>query len=435
MEYILVYPDRSLKTEFIQRYIDRGSPETFVKMMEDKWDVFIDSCVIPSNRNSASDYVLKSGEGLADVYAREMEHIEELKRKLKEEFSKSRGGHFNEALHKAFGDTFADIKELDVNLKQDISILEEQIDSYRSAEIHGTESLSMNRQQLSAFKTYAKQTYGIDIEDNISGMESFMEKLRDAIKKVKGALKGASNKQEMMQVKRYITDCDKAIKLYGSDTWLADQTFKDGGECTIGRVPVGLDKVRSISDLSRVINPMVSELETISKGMEKDARAKLIAGLKIWNRYKNSKGDVDTVSSEIAQAIDGLKFPPETKFDKDKFIGSLNQTSGERIRVPVLDKAGVKDAVSVLSNMCRQWIIISERSSDVAEDGVWWDDVYDIDIYCKMSEENKRALSDLMNLVGWENIILPMTNLETEYERLLLPVAQMLESWILYSVE
>lgn len=37
----LIYPDRSLKEEYKQRYINRGSPESFIKLLDEKWDVWI----------------------------------------------------------------------------------------------------------------------------------------------------------------------------------------------------------------------------------------------------------------------------------------------------------------------------------------------------------------------------------------------------------
>jgi hypothetical protein len=42
LHYTLVYPDKSLKEEYLQRYIVRGSNESFIKMIDAKWDEFID---------------------------------------------------------------------------------------------------------------------------------------------------------------------------------------------------------------------------------------------------------------------------------------------------------------------------------------------------------------------------------------------------------
>jgi len=64
IDYILVYPEENLKDEYIQRYIDRGSPEAFIDMMNEKWDEFIKSCdeSIPYKRIR-----LKKGQYLSDV--------------------------------------------------------------------------------------------------------------------------------------------------------------------------------------------------------------------------------------------------------------------------------------------------------------------------------------------------------------------------------
>ena len=42
IRFMLVYLDKSMKAEFIQRYKNRGSSEEFIKFQEDNWDNFID---------------------------------------------------------------------------------------------------------------------------------------------------------------------------------------------------------------------------------------------------------------------------------------------------------------------------------------------------------------------------------------------------------
>lgn len=62
--YVLVYPDRQLKSEYIQRYRDRGSDDAFVQMIESRWDIFmaeLEAETWPTHR------VLHKGEYLGDV--------------------------------------------------------------------------------------------------------------------------------------------------------------------------------------------------------------------------------------------------------------------------------------------------------------------------------------------------------------------------------
>jgi len=42
--FVLVYPSRDLKLEYVNRYKKRGSTDEFIDMLYSKWDSFIDSC-------------------------------------------------------------------------------------------------------------------------------------------------------------------------------------------------------------------------------------------------------------------------------------------------------------------------------------------------------------------------------------------------------
>lgn len=41
IEYYMIYPAKSRKKEFIERYIQRGSPEGFVNLISENWDSWI----------------------------------------------------------------------------------------------------------------------------------------------------------------------------------------------------------------------------------------------------------------------------------------------------------------------------------------------------------------------------------------------------------
>lgn len=79
IEYILVYPDRSLKQEYIERYKKRGSPQAFIDLMEAKWDDFINDC----EDDPSDKIVLQSGQYLKDVLVKQSQ-VERRFRCLKE---------------------------------------------------------------------------------------------------------------------------------------------------------------------------------------------------------------------------------------------------------------------------------------------------------------------------------------------------------------
>lgn len=63
--FTLVYPNRGLKAEYLRRYRKRGSPEAFVKLLDEKWDEWIDGC---ERQEKCSHVVLRNpDEYLADV--------------------------------------------------------------------------------------------------------------------------------------------------------------------------------------------------------------------------------------------------------------------------------------------------------------------------------------------------------------------------------
>lgn len=64
LNYIIMYPERGLKEEYIQRYKDRGSPEGFIKTLSENWDMFHDDIETP--RNNCWRIILKKGEFLSD---------------------------------------------------------------------------------------------------------------------------------------------------------------------------------------------------------------------------------------------------------------------------------------------------------------------------------------------------------------------------------
>jgi hypothetical protein len=63
----LIYPDKSLKNEYIERYEERGSDENFIKLIDKHWDNWIDEL---SEQEGCNKIILKSGEYLSDIMDR-----------------------------------------------------------------------------------------------------------------------------------------------------------------------------------------------------------------------------------------------------------------------------------------------------------------------------------------------------------------------------
>lgn len=70
LQYGVVVPAIECKEEYLQRYVQRGSPESFVKLLDDNWDAWV--CDL-YEESILSPYCfpvirLRSGENLSDYF-------------------------------------------------------------------------------------------------------------------------------------------------------------------------------------------------------------------------------------------------------------------------------------------------------------------------------------------------------------------------------
>lgn len=67
--FVLVYPSRELKGEYIQRYKDRGNNDAFVELLDKNWDTWMDEMDGMEAPNGQTLYKVKLGPGqyLTDV--------------------------------------------------------------------------------------------------------------------------------------------------------------------------------------------------------------------------------------------------------------------------------------------------------------------------------------------------------------------------------
>lgn len=70
VNYVLVYPKRELKQEYLERYKSRGSPKAFLNKLNDGWDLWVSDM---EEEGDCKRIVLSEGEFISD-------YIEEIKR-------------------------------------------------------------------------------------------------------------------------------------------------------------------------------------------------------------------------------------------------------------------------------------------------------------------------------------------------------------------
>ena len=67
IRYILVYPDISLKEKYLANYEARGNNESFIKLLDKMWNIWITD-IEQSDSEYCKKFKLKEGEYLEDIY-------------------------------------------------------------------------------------------------------------------------------------------------------------------------------------------------------------------------------------------------------------------------------------------------------------------------------------------------------------------------------
>lgn len=62
--FILVYPRRELKAEYVKRFQQRDSPQSFIDLLSKNWDKFLDSL---ENQKGCEHFILSSEQYVGDI--------------------------------------------------------------------------------------------------------------------------------------------------------------------------------------------------------------------------------------------------------------------------------------------------------------------------------------------------------------------------------
>ena len=87
LEFKLIYPDRSLKEHYIDRYKQRGSPSEFIDLVETNWDNWMDEM---ENQGGCEHIVLQKDQFVSDVMGKFVKKSENAERSREVDFTDAR---------------------------------------------------------------------------------------------------------------------------------------------------------------------------------------------------------------------------------------------------------------------------------------------------------------------------------------------------------
>jgi hypothetical protein len=485
IEYILVYPAMELKADYIERYKQRGSPEAFVNMMEDKWVDFITSC-----QNDPTKYKieLQEGEYLIDRLKPFMGHIAGLENigdviievngdasivavagepdgdndpsvlNIPENLSASdidnsqaQGGQSSgdpEIDDNASSDNspvnlnttidgiehnHTDLLEVKLDMQNDVDLLEEVITKCQNQEVRDAiPNMEDNGPILTEAATVIGERYKTEVDPTLAGMESFFGTLKEALVKVGKALTGSEGKPKKGLIGKSLSEVKTAVKQYTSPKWLGDQKWINVGNANLD-IPAVFKEVNTGSGIAPIIGQFVNSLNKDFTEQLKIGKGRLNSGVKIFNSLKKAdpkEGDFNAVIS-----AKGKVTPERTQDLKLADLVGLINLETSKGELPVLKKADIAgvikpitDALDVLSKM-------SYDLSNFTEDSLTPDDFYDYPFWEKAFTGNGEKAREIWSAVCFEDNGHNMEMITDALIKQLLVIAKFVEQWILKSIK
>lgn len=446
IDYHLCYPQIELKADYIERYKERGSPEAFVNMMEEKWVDFIGSCEADPTTHKC---ILSEGEYLVDY----------LKPLLNKERYPTAVVNGTESI----GDVVTDAEgnpvavygangleelppapseddqptdetpryenvEASLVMGDDIEVLENVVAVCQTEARDGMEGYEDNGVVFVTAVADIKERYGVDVEPTLAGMEGFLDSLKNAFAKLGEKLKGQPKKEHLAQIQRYLFEASKAVKQYGSDKWLDGQQFINVGKTKI-QVPAAFKDVTDPDGIDKIIDIFIKTLDKQHQAYYANALARQKAGMPIFNKFAK-KAESDDGAAELAKSLP-IKPDPLPGIKQADLSGLLN-ISMEKGELPVLNKDKVKDVVKTLTRILEVvdgW----EEKREKLFNGPSYEDFYDSDFFDAIIDT--KECEELIRAVEWESATSDIEEIGYFYNKTMLPVCKFLEMWILQSVK
>lgn len=320
-----------------------------------------------------------------------------------------------------------ELKDYAAKCKVDITVIEETFINNKE-KYAGCESGSDDAETLGRAVAYIKETYGVEVEPTISGMEGLVDTLKKGLKAVVEAIKVKPNKATLAVIKTNATEADKAIELYKSTRWLADQTFINIGFSKF-QTPGVFNELKTVDEYTKVIKDILHKCENDYQNVLKNAERRLSAGLKVFNQFAKKQYSEDDV--EKAKKLYPIK-PDILAINKETYL-SLIGSEYVHNSVPVLTKEKVKEIADLMKQVSSFVWSLAIKRENLVDNALDHSELWESDFWISVPED---VLKELALAVEWQNIDNKQLNPFTDpVEKVMIEILKFLENWILYSVK
>lgn len=324
----------------------------------------------------------------------------------------------------------ADLIEAQFKMQNDIEVLDNVVTAYNDgkADSTGMEEFTDGSELLTAAAADINERYGEEVEPTIAGMEGFLEVVKGSFDKVTELLKKKPASHELSKIKKDSSDAWGAFNLYTSEKWQADQKFINVGKIKLS-APGILSEINAPGDIKTIINLINSRVESTYKKTHTNSKERIVAGVKVYNKFKNSPEDTpisegDSYYPVKPEAIKGVI--------DDAGLDSLD-VKLKTVEVPVLNKDKIKEVADVVYSILRQFSDMGERTGKLSASTLEEDDFYKSKFWDKHLSSN--LAGSTLDACSWGYATEELTKLEKAYQDKMLNILKFLEQWVLKSIK
>lgn len=299
-------------------------------------------------------------------------------------------------------------------------------------ELNGSESAILRGKYFAATAEHAREKYGLDIATNMTGCESLMTFIKDAIMASKEFLKGKPDKSDLAQIKKYTYQAREAAEGYASSDWLDKQEFLTG-IVEVKSVPGVFTSVKSPDQLASSIGKDLANLNNHVKKNTAECKKEMAPAYAIYKKYYTA--DFESKREDAVKELSGLK--PST-YDKGPVYPMFVKGNVSTRELPALDKAGVKKIADLMVKIVTTYGILDDHIyKSLVPQAIEWDDLTRSKFWNEFYEQDYhlKELSALFDVLSWDDTTKNSSGNLHHWWDTVWDVVRFLENWILYSVK
>lgn len=300
----------------------------------------------------------------------------------------------------------------------DIRIIEGMISNQRD----GIDGMEDGGAHFNHMASSIKESYGIEIEPTLSGMESFLGKLKEAFKTLT-----SKKRKPIESVIEGIYDLKKGLETLKGN--VESRGVKEGEGTVTLSVPKSYGKNITAESIAKVSEDTAKKQGAVLNKLAPPTKATLVNGLKVFNKY--AKHAVPKTEEEFSKLVKN-DFPIKPGFPDYEWFPH-KKVEYIAADVKLLDKAGIDKAIATLTAILEQFEKFSKIVDDVDNGALDHSEIAESDFWNEYWETDE--VEQLCDAIYFQSVTDNLYNVVWGWANEVEPGIKVLEQWINASIK